>query len=50
MFPLCKSVTTSSGVYYVCGSNSNLGSECDPTLVPPKNCTSPDICIDGYCR
>jgi hypothetical protein len=49
-FNVCKSVTTSSGAYYVCGSNSNLGSDCDPTLVPPKNCTSPDICIDGYCR
>jgi hypothetical protein len=50
MFPLCKSVTASSVVYYVCGSSSNLGNQCDPTSTPPLNCTNPDICIDGYCR
>jgi hypothetical protein len=50
MFPLCKSVTASSVVYYVCASSSNLGSQCDPTSTPPLNCASPDICIDGYCR
>jgi hypothetical protein len=47
-FNICKLVTTSSGTYSVCGSSSNLGSECDPTQ--GKNCTSPAICIDGYCR
>jgi hypothetical protein len=49
-FPQCKSVTSSglsdAGQVYVCGSSSNLGSECSPT----SECASPDICIDGYCR
>jgi len=48
MFPICKPVTTSMGTYYVCGSNSNLGNQCDPTR--GLNCTGSDICIDGYCR
>lgn len=45
---VCKSVTTSSGVHAVCGSDKNLGSECDPTQ--GKNCASGLVCIDGYCR
>lgn len=47
-FNQCKPVTTSSGTYHVCGSTENLGTECDPTQ--GKHCTSPRICIDGYCR
>lgn len=48
-FNMCKSVTTQSGTYSVCGSSSNLGSECDPTQ--GKNCVNGGtICIDGYCR
>jgi hypothetical protein len=47
-FNICKQVSTSMGTYNVCGSNSNLGNECDPTQ--GQNCTSPEICIDGYCR
>ena len=47
-FNVCKQVTTSSGTYSVCGSADNLGTECDPTQA--KNCASPLICIDGYCR
>jgi hypothetical protein len=47
-FNICKPVQTSSGTYDVCGSNTNLGSQCDPTQ--GKNCNSPAICIDGYCR
>jgi hypothetical protein len=47
-FNVCKQVTTSTGTYSVCGSTTNLGSDCDPTQ--NKNCTSPLICIDGYCR
>jgi hypothetical protein len=47
-FNVCKQVTTSTGTYSVCGSSTNLGSDCDPTQ--GKNCTSPAICIDGYCR
>ena len=47
-FNQCKSVTTSSGTYSVCGSTSNLGTECDPTQ--SKNCATPLICIDGFCK
>ncbi len=47
-FNQCKSVTTSSGTYSVCGSSTNLGSDCDPTQ--GKNCAAPLVCIDGYCK
>ena len=47
-FNVCKSVTTSTGTYSVCGSSSNLGTDCDPTQ--GKNCADPLVCIDGYCR
>ena len=30
-FDMCKSVTTGTGTYAVCGSNANLGNECDLT-------------------
>ena len=47
-FNVCKTVTTSSGPHSVCGSEDNLGTDCDPTQ--GKNCAAPLICIDGYCR
>lgn len=47
-FNVCKSVTTTSGTHSVCGSSSNLGTECDPTQ--NKACTGALICIDGFCR
>jgi hypothetical protein len=48
-FNVCKPVTTSGNTYDVCGSNSNLGSECDPTI--SKACADPNqVCIDGYCH
>ncbi len=47
-FNICKSVTTISGTYSVCGSSTNLGNEGDPTQ--GKNCNGGLICIDGYCR
>lgn len=47
-FNVCKSLTTTNGTYSVCGSNSNLGSECDPTQ--NKACGSPLVCIDGFCK
>lgn len=47
-FNVCKAVMTSSGSYQVCGSSSNLGTECDPTQA--KNCVNPLICVDGFCR
>jgi hypothetical protein len=47
-FNVCKSVTTSSGAHSVCGSDTNLGTDCDVTQ--GKNCASPLICIDGFCR
>jgi hypothetical protein len=48
--PECKSITTGSGTYNLCGSSSNFGSDCDPTV--GKSCTNPllPVCIDGYCR
>lgn len=49
-FPICKSVTTSSGSHFVCGSNTSLGSECDPTATPPKTCSTGKVCIDGFCK
>ncbi|MFO0665832.1 MAG: hypothetical protein U0174_17905 [Polyangiaceae bacterium] len=48
-FDQCKEVTTSSGPHNVCGSSTNLGSECDPAS--GKACTDgTKICIDGFCR
>ncbi len=47
-FNVCKQVTTPTGKYSVCGSDSNLGSECDPAQ--GKSCNSPLLCIDGFCR
>jgi hypothetical protein len=47
-FNQCKSVTTSSGAHQVCGSTTNLGSDCDPTQ--GKNCAGSLICIDGFCK
>ena len=47
-FNECKAVSTSTGTYDVCGSSTNLGNQCNPTQ--GINCSSPAICIDGYCR
>ncbi len=47
-FNQCKPVTTSSGTYSVCGSTTNLGTDCDPTQ--GKTCSNSLICIDGYCK
>jgi hypothetical protein len=47
-FNVCKEVTTASGMHRVCGSNQNLGSECDPTL--GNACSAGDVCVDGYCK
>ncbi len=47
-FNQCKPVTTSSGTYDVCGSSTNLGSQCNPTQ--GVSCPSAGVCIDGYCH
>jgi hypothetical protein len=48
-FNICKTVTTISGDHQVCGSNENLGSECDPTA--GVNCMmAGEVCIDGFCK
>jgi hypothetical protein len=47
-FNQCKPVTTSSGTYDVCGSSTNLGSQCDPTS--GLACPNSGVCIDGYCH
>jgi hypothetical protein len=49
-FNVCKTVTTSSGSHQVCGSTTNLGSQCDPTTTPPKTCAASQLCIDGFCK
>ncbi len=49
-FNVCKAVTTSSGTHDVCGSSTNLGSQCDPTANPPKTCSAGQLCIDGFCK
>jgi hypothetical protein len=44
----CKPVTASSGTYYVCGSSTNLGTQCNPTS--GQECaSSAAVCIDGFC-
>jgi hypothetical protein len=46
--PVCKTVTIETGIYAVCGTATNLGSDCDPAQGKrPPGC---DVCIDGYCR
>jgi hypothetical protein len=47
-FDQCKDVTTATGTHPVCGSNENLGNECDPTA--GMLCTPGLVCIDGYCN
>jgi hypothetical protein len=47
-FNVCKDVTTASGPHSVCGSDQNLGDECDPTL--GMTCSSGKVCLDGYCK
>lgn len=49
-FPVCKSVTSSSGSHFVCSSTTSFGSECDPTSSPPKTCASGKVCVDGFCK
>ena len=49
-FPVCKSVTTSSGDHSVCSSATGLGGDCDPTTTPPKTCSAGKVCLDGYCK
>lgn len=47
-FNVCKPVTTGTGTFNVCGSDSNLGTECD--VAAGRACASPLVCIDGFCR
>lgn len=47
-FNVCKPVQTGTGTYSVCGSTTNLGTECDPTQ--NKSCSGGTSCIDGFCR
>ena len=49
-FPICKSVTSSSGDHFVCGSATGLGAECDPTTTPPRTCAAGQFCVDGFCK
>lgn len=47
-FDVCKPVTTQTGTYPVCGSDQNLGGECDPT--EGLGCAPGLVCIDGFCK
>jgi hypothetical protein len=48
-FNECKPVTASGGTYYVCGSATNLGNECNP--MSGQLCANPAaVCIDGFCH
>lgn len=49
-YKVCKSVTSSSGAHFVCGSNTILGSQCDYTASPPVKCDLAKVCIDGFCK
>jgi hypothetical protein len=48
----CKGVTiesgSSPGTYFVCGTATTLGSECDLAAGVP--CGDGKVCIDGYCK
>jgi hypothetical protein len=44
----CKLVSESGTGYYVCGSSTNLGDQCNPTT--GLACANPSsVCIDGFC-
>jgi hypothetical protein len=54
----CKSVTIPKGTFFVCGTATTLGSECNPAVgkycaPTPAACVGctpiPRLCIDGYC-
>ena len=48
-FNECKPVSASGGTYYVCGSATNLGTQCNPT--DGQSCaSSAAVCIDGFCH
>lgn len=47
-FEQCKEVATAGDTFAVCGSDANLGGECDPTL--GVACDQGLVCIDGSCR
>jgi hypothetical protein len=44
----CKNVKVAAGTFAVCGTSSNLGSDCDPAA--GVYCSSGGACIDGYCK
>ncbi len=47
-FNECKPVSASGNTYYVCGSSTNLGTQCNPES--GQLCAgSAAVCIDGYC-
>jgi len=45
--PVCKQVPGNKGIYAVCGTSSDLGSECNPAV---GSYCSAGLCIDGYCK
>ena len=45
----CKSVTIPKGTYFVCGTSTTLGSQCNPAVGTYCD-TGASLCIDGFCR
>jgi len=48
VYTTCKAITTRSDTFPVCGSQNNLGSQCD--LTTGKPCSLGEACIDGFCK
>ena len=46
--PVCKTVTIPKGMFSVCGTATDLGSDCDPQNAVA--CNALKTCVDGYCR
>jgi hypothetical protein len=45
---VCKQVTIVKGTFSVCGTATDLGSDCDPQT--GLSCASAKTCVDGYCK
>ncbi len=48
-FPQCKPVVDGSQTYNVCGSSTNLGTDCGPNG-NNKTCSGGKVCVDGFCK
>jgi hypothetical protein len=46
----CKPVADGSSTYNVCGTSTNLGSQCGAGSNGNQSCTGGTVCIDGFCK